>query len=258
VAQRNRRAFLWGVAASLVFHALLFIAFPVLRDAAARRIAEPPGVVLARLVEPAALPLTEPRPPPERAEEKKAEPLPRKPAAPRPKPQAKPEPKPAPRAKPSLDAVIPRSPAPAPESSEAPPPAAPASARAAEPSARSETQAPAAPAAAGRPEESIDLSTLVGRFRVALIREMKRDLNPEYRRLARHAEASGSGEVFLVISESGALAEVRMARSTGSSQLDSLTLQSLRRSKEAVAIPPELHGRRFSLSIPVHFNLKEE
>jgi protein TonB len=260
VAPREKHAFLWGVAASVVFHALLLIAFPFLRDAAARRLTEPPGVVTARLVEARPLPVKEPAAPPERAEEKR-EPLPPKPAPPQPKPKAtrKPTLKPAPRAEPlpkASEAVISQSPAN--ESSQPQPSAPTVSAPPAQSSVKSETLSPAPPAASGVPEPSVDVSTLVGRFRVALIREMTRDLNPQYRRLARHMEAAGSGEIFLAVSESGGVADAQIARSTGSPELDKLSLQSLLRSKEAVGVPPELHGRRFSVSIPVRFSLKDD
>jgi protein TonB len=259
VAPREKRAFLWGVAASVVFHALLFIAFPLLRDAAARRFVEPPGVVTARLVERAPLVAEEPPPPPQPAAQE-----PRKePPRPAPAARAKPKPKPAPRPErpvPQAEPVVPSPPASAAEAS-APPTSAPpttAPAPPVEPGATSEARAPAVPAPTGGRDEEPDVSLLVSRFRIALMRQIERDLQPQYRRLIRYHAALGKGEIFLAFGEAGAMTELRMARSTGDAILDQASLESVKRSKERVAIPPGLHGRRFTLRIPVEFNLNED
>lgn len=257
MAPREKQPFLWGLAASIVFHALLLLAFPLLHDAAGRRFPEPRSMVIARLViEPEAesapqTPAKDESPPQE------TKPPPKPATAIRPKP--KPLPKLARRAEQApapAEPVPPQPPAPPSASATAPDPAAPAAR--AEAAGKSDPLAQSAPAAPARHEDNPDLALLIGQFRIGLMREVSRDLKPQYQRLARRQDALGDGEIVLVVGESGAIAELQLARSTGYAVLDKLTLDSIRKSKEAVPIPPGLHGRRFSVRITVRFRLDDE
>lgn len=246
----ENRAFGAAVLASIVVHALLLFVFPGLRESQ-KKPSIVPGPIVARLVQARAAPT--PAPVAEEAPKPAAEapPAPQPVAKPLPVPAAKPAPaaKAAPQAKPS--APVPSAPPPAPAAESAPSaPAAPAAPAAPGPIAKIEPQ-PSAPAPAVE-----DAGTLE-QYRVALISAAKRyKTNPrvEGMRDIRQARA----EVVLVIGANGMIASISIKKSAGHEVLDRNALDTLRKAKPFVQIPPALRGKEFSVEIPFIYELKDE
>ncbi len=222
--------------ASLVLHALVLFALPILKEAK-RQI---PARLTARLAaperpEPIAQKL-EPSPPQPRT-------APNLPAIrPAPAAIASPQPLPAP---PSV-AVPVLSAEPAKQGGEpaATVPAAPAAAPA--PVARLESQ----PGASGQ-----DAGT-VAQFRLELM-----DLARRYKRYPRVAQDNrweGRVELRIAIGEDGAIAAITVKKGSGRVVLDDEAQAMLRTAKSKAAIPPALRGRAFVIEIPVDFALKDE
>jgi protein TonB len=237
VAERQLRLLVKAVSASLVLHALLLYALPILRDAVRAPI--PP--LTARLAKPAP-----PEPP-------RAEPPAQRPVAPSPAPAAKPAPqRPAP-------AIVPVAPIlsvePARQSAEPaftvpPAPPAPAAMATAQqvPVARAEP-APG-PAASGPDAGSI------ARFRLELIEIAKR--YKRYPRIARDNNWEGRVNLRVAFGESGAITSQSVTKSSGRAVLDDEAKAMFRSAQPHVAIPPSLRGKAFVLEFEVEFVMRED
>lgn len=213
--------------ASLVLHALLLFALPILREAKPQVPAKP---MTARLAEPKPKP-AEPLPP-------RAEPaLPVKPPArkpeSRPRPAAMVTPSPAPVTVPEPVLHVPVTPP-------APPPVAAAPRSDPQPAAT----APAAPDAGTLLQYRLEIMDLARRYK-------------RYPRLAVDNNWEGRVEVRLVIGASGAIVSLSVKTSAGYETLDQEALAMLRKAKTAATIPQALRGREFTLEVPVIFSLKE-
>lgn len=254
MTEREKRAFLWGVAASVVFHALLFFAIPVFRDAA-RRMQSAPVPLVARLVEPAppaALP-------PVAAERPEPPPKP-KPAVTEPAPQAA-KPPPAPKARARAKPAAPRAPEPpAPQAEEAVP-AAPAVS--APPVQAPKTPQPPATASAAPhaiasplepPTNAPDPGSLA-RYRIELTRTAVRF--KRYPRSAMDNNWEGTAEIALAIGPNGELASVTIKQSTGHAVLDQQAIDMFTKAKPLVPIPPALRGKEFSVVLKAIYSLRE-
>ena len=223
---------------SLVLHALLLFALPMLKEAK-RQI---PARLTARLAapeKPEAVPQKlEPLPPQPRT-------APQPPAF-RPDPTATAPPQPAPVA-PSVAAPLPSV-----EPRQAGEPAftVPASPPAASaPASRAEPQ-PAVAAGSGR-----DPGT-VARFRLELMDVARR--YKKYPRIAQDNNWEGRVELRIAIGEDGAISSLTVKKGSGRAVLDDEAQAMIRTAKSKATIPPVLRGRAFILEIPVDFFLKDE
>ncbi len=236
----NRHALEYAIAASLALHALALLSLPSLPSMATRPVrAQPP--LEARLVpEPRVEP---PRPPPPEVETK-----PQPPQALRPVP-AKPRParklmikRPQPAAEPAPAPVV------------VPPPPQPSA-----PVASPLPAAPAAPPVAAPPPvrsaPAPDTASLVERYRAAIIEQAKR--YKRYPRFARDNGWEGRVNVRMAIAPDGAIAALRVTHGTGFQILDDQALEMVRSAKQDAVIPDGLRGRRYSVDIPVVFNLRD-
>jgi len=215
---RERRAFNYALAFSLLLHALLLFGLPGFRDA--KRPSLAPGLITARLVQPQALP-----------------------AAPAvaPAPVAKPALRPAPQLEPAapLAPGIPASPAASAGSTSA----APAPTAEAEPEA-----GPVAPSA----EPAADAGS-VDEYRLQLISAAKR--YKRYPRVAVDNNWEGGVVVRMVIGADGMIASASVKTGSGHEVLDSQALEMFRRAKPLVPIPSALLGKEFILELRAIYNL---
>lgn len=222
-----------AVLASIVLHALLFIAFPGLREA--RKTLVVPGPVTARLVEPrpaASAPKTEELP-------QAAKPVPRAtPAA-----KVAPAKREAPRAETELAAPA-REPGPAPALAIETPVAPAAPAAAAKLEAKPVAGAPAVLEAGS-----------VAQYRIALMDAMRPD--DRYPRIALDNNWQGRVDLRIVIGPGGTIASLAVGSSTGYDALDRHALAMVRKAQPKTPVPAALRGREFSLEVPVIFSLKE-
>jgi protein TonB len=227
------------VAVSLVLHALLLFALPLIKEAKLQI----PAKLTARLA---------PKPP---------EPVP--PKAEPPPPQVRPAPippvaRPAPVAKAVAPAAAVSPPIlsvePAKQASE--PvfvvPAAPSTPMSPDSSPSSATAArlEAQPASSG-----LDAGT-VARFRLELMDVARR--YKRYPRIAQDNNWEGRVELRIVIGEDGAISTLTVKKGAGRAVLDDEAQAMIRTAKSKVTIPPALRGKSFVLEIPVDFFLKEE
>jgi len=229
------RVFHYALAASLVLHAVLLFGLPGLREG--RAVAETPGVLVARLVEPPSAPAQTPP---------KAEPVP--PRVDPPPPRVEPPPKPPPLRKPSPIAQ-PEPPQPAPQPpAAAPAPAAPPAAAASAPGPVARTEAQPGPA--GDPELG-SLKEYEGRLSFFAARYKV------YPRVAVDNAWEGNVEVAVVIGANGVLRSISVRTSSGHDVLDRQAMEMFRRAKPLVPIPPALAGKEFTVLRWVTFGLKE-
>jgi len=253
-SDRETRALAVAVVASVVLHAAILLALPMLREAQQRH-AEVREPIVARLVEPPK-PAEIAAPAPTTPEVKKpvAAPAPPQPVQ-RP---VKPAPKPVTRAplavepKPDkIDSPPVRQAAPIAEAPPSAPPRSPTNEGTPSASARSSAiQAQPAPAASDAP----DAGTLA-QYRLAVIsaaRHYKR-----YPRLALENNWQGKVEVRLSIGADGRISGLSVRSSTGHSLLDQQALDMIERAKAAAQIPPALRGKQFVVDIPVEFTLRD-
>jgi len=219
--------------ASLVLHALVLYALPVLKES----IRAPAHALTAHLAKPATAPA--------RAEAPTPRPLP--PPAPRPAPvaNAKPQtaaPAPFPGAEASqrtqaAEAVPAQSSAPAvaPQASSAP--------------------ADAAPGPAPGPVASGPDPGSVARFRLELMEIARR--YKRYPRIAQDNNWEGRVELRIAMAENGSIASLTVKKGTGRAALDDAAQAMIRSAQAQAAIPPALRGKAFTLDIAVDFFLKE-
>ena len=230
------RTFHYAIAASLVLHALLLFVVPGLKEG--RNVPETPGVLVARIVEPARVPIAAPPQP---------EPVARPPVEP-PKPRVEPLPKPPPVRTPSP--VVEPAPAPQPPpqaAPAAPPPAAPPAAASAPPSA-----APAEAREGAATEASL-----------GSLRDFERQLSfaaqryRSYPRVALDNAWEGTVELEIVIGSNGLIRSMNVKTSSGRDILDKEAMDMFRKAKRIVPIPPSLVGKEFTTVRTVVFELKQ-
>lgn len=257
------RPFLWGLAASVIFHVLLFIAVPALREAATRA-PHSPGPLVARLTEPPRAAPPAPMPEPKQAPAVPEAAWPPKPPLPQKRPVEKkrsealkpaPAPRPAPRSEPPPTPVAPEPPAAAAEPPAGAPPApaqpvAPAAPVPAPPAPPGKTDAPAPQAKSEAPDPGS-----LQQYRMALARKAA-DFK-SYPRAARENNWEGEAEIVLAIAGNGAIASVSVRSSTGYALLDQQAIEMLTKAKRAVAIPPALRGTEFSVALKVRYSLED-
>jgi len=231
----SERTLEYALAASLVLHLALFMAFPAVHFATLQPASTQPPLV-ARL-EPAQ-PAPAAAPPAPVA------------ASPAPKPSAqpvhKPHAKPVVRAKPATKAPPPPALPPPEPVAAAPelPPAAPA-----EPLASVAPQG-AAPAPVAAPPSEATLA----QYRLAVIEAARR--YKHYPRVALDNNWQGRAEVRMAIGTDGAIAELSVRASSGHEILDREALDMIRKATPLTPIPESLRGTTFTLDIPVVFSLE--
>lgn len=261
---RGNRALRIALIVSLAAHFVALAVFPDLRESAGRQLAALPPLV-ARLISPPiapvavapvptpATPTQTPAPLPQRAtaapESRKAVPEARQPSPPAPQPAA-----PAP-------AVAPASPVERPVPLTTAPTAPPSSATtpvtittppaiAAPPSVAGAVVAPApaqAPAAIGADPSTIE------QYRLAIIVAGAR--YKAYPRVALDNNWTGTARVRLVVGPAGETVSLAVQDGSGHAVLDHAALAMVSRGKPQVPVPERLRGRRFSVDIPVRFEL---
>jgi TonB family protein len=91
----------------------------------------------------------------------------------------------------------------------------------------------------------------IAQYRIALI-SVSRRFKPPAGAVPPDA-ADGRVDVQLAIAADGALADVRVLRSSGHSALDVLAVEMLRNAKAQAPVPPRLLDRAFELDVPVVF-----
>ena len=101
---------------------------------------------------------------------------------------------------------------------------------------------------------AVDQGTL-DQYRLALIMATKR--YKRYPAIAMEKGWEGRVEVHLVIGANGMLARTSIKASSGHSILDNEAIDMLKKGKTTVEIPPSLHGREFSVDVPVIFSLQD-
>ena len=215
-----------AVLVSIVLHAVLIFALPVLSEARKTLVTPPPlNARLAKPPVPAAPPRSE-------------EPLPAATPRSRRAPVTGAAPVPS-LPVPGIEPVKPAAePAPAPQSA----PAAPATLAKVEP--QPAAPAPSTPDAGSLAEYRLEIMALAGRYK-------------KYPRLAIDNGWEGRVEVRLVIGANGAVALLGVKTSAGYAPLDQEALAMIRKATSAAIVPPALRGREFSLEVPVIFSLKK-
>jgi protein TonB len=97
------------------------------------------------------------------------------------------------------------------------------------------------------------LQTLIDRYAVDLKGEIAKRI--EYPMVARQEGWQGKGEVLLQIGANGAIADIRVVRTSGYALLDRAVIDGVRQAHAEVPLFPELRGRAFPVSIPFELNL---
>lgn len=233
----DNRAFHYAVGASLALHALVLASFPNLLDTARQAVSLPP--IIARLMEPPAPePVPVPAPPPEKKLlEKKPAPRVAKPVPRVDTPVVREE------TLPVVEAPV-AVPAPAPV---APPP----------PVAAIEPQAAPSPApqnAPVAPPAELPESVSRDQYRVQLIDEARR--HKRYPALARENNWQGDVKVAVAVAANGR-PTVTLRGSSGYEVLDRQALEMFSRAARAVAIPPSLRGKEFTLEVRAVYGLED-
>ena len=237
---RQIRLLALAVVTSLVLHALLLLALPLLKDAQRRL----PVKLTARLAKP-------PEPAPQKAEAPPPQQQPQlqpRPPAPRPPPSPKAEPQRAPVDTPIMS-VAPTSKAPEPAFTVPAPAVAPAPVVQQAAPARTESQA-AVPASSGQ-----DAGT-IAQFRLELMDLARR--YKKYPRVAQDNNWEGRVELRIAIGEDGAISSLTVKKGAGRAVLDEEAQAMIRTAKSKAVIPPALRGKAFVLEIPVDFALKDQ
>ena len=219
----DSRALVFALLVSIALHAALLFGLPALQQAVSRRAAAPPPIA-ARLAEP-----VEPAPQTEKPAATKTQE--KKPAAPRiakPAPQPAPEPALAPAATPQA------APAAAPAAAAVPPPVAP-------------------PAA--QPAPIVDMSAAtIGQYRLELIGVARR--HKRYPAIARENSWTGNVVVTVAVGADGG-AQVGVKSGSGHEVLDQQALDMFRQAARAVAVPPVLRGKAFSVEVRAIYGLED-
>ena len=238
---RQLRLLALSLLASLVLHALLLYALPILRQAREQIPARP---MTARLAEP--------KPNPPEPLVPRAELAPLKSQARRPEPRAESAaaaaPQPATVAAPSVMSIEPSREAPesAPRVPAAPPAPLPTLAAAApRPDPLPAAAAPAIQDSGTLLQYRLEIMDLARRYK-------------RYPRLAQDNNWEGRVEVRMVIGANGTIVSLSVKTSAGFESLDQEALAMLRKAKSAASIPQALRGREFTLEVPVIFSLKDE
>lgn len=250
----DNRGVTTAIIASLVFHGVLLTAWhgidkPVVKPTPA------PGPIVARLAAPpkqaaapAPAPVAEEAPKP-RVEEPAPPPPPV--AKPQPAPVAKPAPiakeapKPAPKAAPSKPTPVTEAPKPAVE----PAPAAPsAPAPAPGPVAKADPQPSTAPAPSTAPSVEEDPGSLE-KYRLSLIGTAKK----YWRQPPRPVDATSDEVrvvVRMVLGANGMIASLEVKGSSGFPALDKAAVDTIRKAKPFIPIPPSMRGREVAVDVP--------
>lgn len=245
----DNRGFATAVVVSIVFHALLLATWqsmhqPVLKPSIA------PGPIVARLAaapQQAAAPA--PAPTVEEAPKPRAEEAPPPTPAPVAKPQPAPVVKPAPSAK-----AAPAKPAPAaaqskPSAEPVPSaPAAPAAPSAPGPVAKADPAPAGAPTAAPAPAVDEDPGSLE-RYRLSLIGTAKK----YWRQPPRPVDATADEVrvvVRMVLGANGMISALEVKGSSGFPVLDKAALETIRKAKPLIPIPPTMRGREVVVEVP--------
>ncbi|WP_206020441.1 energy transducer TonB [Rhodovarius crocodyli] len=150
----------------------------------------------------------------------------------------------------------PRPPEPRPRPRPQPRPAQPSAAPAAQPSPAPPSAATTAPTAApaGQPSAPIGNPNAVPNWQGQLLARLQR-----YRRYpesSRFRREEGVVMVTFTMRRDGTVLDVRLARSSGHSELDAETLQLIRRAEPLPSPPPEVPGDPITLTAPVRFSLR--
>ena len=121
-----------------------------------------------------------------------------------------------------------------------------------EPPASTAVVAAPAPVPAAPPP---DIGSLVAQYRAAIIAQAKR--YRRYPRFARDNGWQGKVDVRMAIGADGAIASLRVARSTGYAILDQQALEMVRSARPQAPIPDALRGKAFGIDVPVIFSLRD-
>ncbi|HEY5636902.1 MAG TPA: energy transducer TonB [Burkholderiales bacterium] len=259
---RGNRALRIALVVSLAAHVVALAVFPDLRESAGRQLAALPPLV-ARLVSPPVAPEAPapavpspaaaptpptPQPPPRRATQAVAVPTP-VPEVPPPQPAV-----PAPQVAMAAPAAPPVAPATAPavpsQAASAPVSIPTSPAPSAPPAA---TRAAIAPAPAQAPAPGGADPSTIEQYRLAIITAGAR--YKAYPRVALDNNWTGTARVRLVVGPAGETVSLAVDEGSGHAVLDRAALEMVSRGKPQVPVPERLRGRRFSVEIPVKFEL---
>jgi protein TonB len=92
-------------------------------------------------------------------------------------------------------------------------------------------------------------------FRLALAGEARRFRR--YPDAARRAGLAGTAEVRVAVEAGGLNRSANIARSSGHALLDTAALEMLQQAASQVALPESLRGQRFTVLLPVVFEVAE-
>ena len=234
------RTFHYAIAASLVLHGLLLLIMPGLREGRTPKI---PGVLVAHLAEPRALPAA---PPPQAPVTRPPEP---------PKPRAEPRPPPPPvRKRSPLAERAPEPVPPPPVAQSVPPSAEPAPAAPSSAAPGPLTRSDPSPGSAAPAPANADAGSLGDYERRLRIEAAK---YKRYPRVAVDNNWEGTVEVTMVVAANGVISSISVKTSSGYKTLDDQALEMFRRAKPLVAIPPALRGKEFTVVLRAIYSLRE-
>lgn len=250
VQRADNRGFARAVIASIVVHGVLLATWqsmhqPVLKPSIA------PGPIVARLAAPpqqAAVPA--PTPVKEEAPKPRVEePTPPTPVAkPQPTPVAKPAPvaKPSPKPAPATSKAAPS--AESPKSSVDPVPAAPAAPSAPGPVAKVEPKPAGVPTPSPAPASEEDAGS-IEKYRLSLIGTAKK----YWKQPPRPVDATTDEVrvvVRLVLGANGMISALEVKGSSGFPALDKAAVETIRKAKPLIPIPPTMRGREVVVEVP--------
>ena len=132
---------------------------------------------------------------------------------------------------------------------------APALAPSALPTTSPGALASAAPVPTPGPSGAAIDEDLVARYRLQLISAARR--YKRYPRAALDNQWEGATEVAMLIGENGRIREITISQSSGHEVLDRQAIDMFRKAKPLVAIPAELRGREFRVTLKAIYSLRD-
>jgi len=195
--------------------------------------------------------IAEPEPKPETVVEADPEPITPKVEKPKPKPEPEPEPEPKPKPKPKPEPEPEPEPKPKPEPEPKP-----------KPKPEPEPQKLSEPEPNPKPQPVPNSQPQVAAFGIENIEKLYEDsLNQalkrskDYPRRAKRMRKEGKVEVSFTIHRSGAVSDVRIKKSSGSSILDKAAIQAVKKIDGLLPFPKEIKKASLSKDVPFNFIL---
>jgi len=193
--------------------------------------------------------IAEPEPKPETVVEADPEPITPKVEKPKPKPEPEPEPKPKPKPKPEPEPKPKPKPKPEPEPKPKPKPE-PEPQKLSEPEPNPKPQ----PVPNSQPQvAAFGIENIEKLYEDSLNQALKR--SKDYPRRAKRMRKEGKVEVSFTIHRSGAVSDVRIKKSSGSSILDKAAIQAVKKIDGLLPFPKEIKKASLSKDVPFNFIL---